>query len=465
MISYRVTETGEGGDRSVFALAGALRSLGYTVFVGETAIQAGDAWPITIQRGVKGCRAFVVLCSPTYGDRRVSPWTFDELTMAKNNRKPLIPVWHSGPYPPPEVEIMLGGLQRVPRGDRDMRALPLSTVVAELAGALQRAGVPCGARLPPAPPQHQEHQPLEFSMPARTASPQPPWPDAGRGGSELTLRIRVNFGESEKLVEFPFLLRRDTPESVAHELIAELGFSHSDTQLFDNVVAAIRTGVARAAAADAAMHPAAQQANVLWDEWAVAGGASPAASAGAAVHAALNVDTRRRPAEVTTAEHAARLTVHAPVVEGQRRAGPWAKIFLSWADAPEAASQLALALSACGLQVHNAPHGFRSQRPAAERQALLRECHALVPFVTPGYDTSFDTRADLELALQLGLRVGPVWYSGPFPPSAFVATAMVNAPVPHGAGCGYEATGMAADAVAAQIAAALHAVLGEAAGR
>ena len=42
MISYRVPETGEGGDRSVFALQDALLAHGFSVFVGESAIQAGD---------------------------------------------------------------------------------------------------------------------------------------------------------------------------------------------------------------------------------------------------------------------------------------------------------------------------------------------------------------------------------------------------------------------------------------
>ena len=38
-ISYRVGETGEGGDGSVFALREALESVGYSVFVGEEALQ------------------------------------------------------------------------------------------------------------------------------------------------------------------------------------------------------------------------------------------------------------------------------------------------------------------------------------------------------------------------------------------------------------------------------------------
>ena len=141
MISYRVSETGDGGDRSVFALADALRANGYSVFVGESAIQAGDIWPRTVQEGVLNCRAFVVMCSTSYGDERVSPWTFREIALADNQMKPIIPVWHSGVYPPPAVSIYLGHKHRVPSGTGDMRSVAIATVVEELIGALQRADV------------------------------------------------------------------------------------------------------------------------------------------------------------------------------------------------------------------------------------------------------------------------------------------------------------------------------------
>ena len=145
MISYRVPETGDGGDRAVFALQAALQARGYSVFVGEAAIQGASSWPATIQRGVEGCRAFVVLCSPTYGDAAVSPWTERELVLADNLRKPLLPVWHSGPYPPPAVAIYLGGKQRIPGGnfaDGYAKArIATERVAGELAEALARAGV------------------------------------------------------------------------------------------------------------------------------------------------------------------------------------------------------------------------------------------------------------------------------------------------------------------------------------
>ena len=113
-LSYRVHETGDGpgGDSSVFALADGLRAHGFSVFVAETALQVGDVWPLELQAGVRNCKAFVVLCSPTYGGG--SGWTMDEIAMARNLDKPILPVWHSGAYPPELVHIYLGSRQRLP---------------------------------------------------------------------------------------------------------------------------------------------------------------------------------------------------------------------------------------------------------------------------------------------------------------------------------------------------------------
>ena len=142
MISYRVSETGARGDGSVFALKAALMQRGFSVFVGESASEGGDNWPSMIERGVEQCKAFVVLCSETYGDE--SPWIARELALADNLRKPLIPVWHSGAYPPKAVAIYLAGTQRIPVGDyRDGYAaanIPHEQVADELAAALKRSG-------------------------------------------------------------------------------------------------------------------------------------------------------------------------------------------------------------------------------------------------------------------------------------------------------------------------------------
>ena len=146
MISYRVAETGEDGDGTVFRLQAALEARGYSVFVGEKAIVGAAKWPKTIQDGVLSCKAFVVLCSPTYG---ATEWTEAELSLAKNEGKPLVPVWHSGPYPPPAVKIFLTAMQRIPGGSCNMtgdqpglRKAALEDVADEVCEALERVGVP-----------------------------------------------------------------------------------------------------------------------------------------------------------------------------------------------------------------------------------------------------------------------------------------------------------------------------------
>ena len=145
MISNRVPETGDGGDSSVRALQQAIMRRGYDTFVGEENIQGGDNWPSTIQKAVEDCKAFVVLCSPTYGDAKKSPWTKRELDMAVNENKVLLAVWHSGPYPPPAAKIYFSGMQRVPAGNfkKGYVAAGISheRVADELVEALMRNGI------------------------------------------------------------------------------------------------------------------------------------------------------------------------------------------------------------------------------------------------------------------------------------------------------------------------------------
>ena len=53
-----------------------------------------------------------------------------------------MPVWHSGPYPPPALEIFLSGLQRVPRtGSKPMVECDFSEVIQELVLSLKQLGV------------------------------------------------------------------------------------------------------------------------------------------------------------------------------------------------------------------------------------------------------------------------------------------------------------------------------------
>jgi TIR domain len=143
MLSYRVPESGDannGGDGWVFLIRDKLRQCGFSVFVGESGIAPGQDWAAVITAAVRGCEVFVPICSPTYGATR---WTKRELQMADRLNKKMVPIWHSGTFPPDEVDIYLGGSQRIPTGKfsmNDARAMQLDGVVLQLTQALASQG-------------------------------------------------------------------------------------------------------------------------------------------------------------------------------------------------------------------------------------------------------------------------------------------------------------------------------------
>ena len=144
MISYRIPECGipaKGGDNYAHELAALLRKAGYTVFVDVNALevyvsvdvdsvmklhalhtcmrlsslllQGGDQFPDIIQDAVRNCTAFVAICSTSYGS---TPFTKMEYTLAYNKGKTIIPVYHSGTWPPSALELFLSGVNYVPKG-------------------------------------------------------------------------------------------------------------------------------------------------------------------------------------------------------------------------------------------------------------------------------------------------------------------------------------------------------------
>lgn len=115
-IGYRVNDTGEGhgADGSVFKLRAALEERGFAVFIGEKSITAGpNDYPAQIDDALSRATVFIALCSPGYA--AIDSWSRRELNMALDLNKPIIPVWHSGPYPPDKARVFLTGLHRVPR--------------------------------------------------------------------------------------------------------------------------------------------------------------------------------------------------------------------------------------------------------------------------------------------------------------------------------------------------------------
>ena len=81
---------------------------------GPPALQGGDRWMEVIQAAVLGCTVFVAMCSREYATD-ASPWTTREFLLADENGKHIVPLWHSGTYPPPKLALSLGGVNYVPK--------------------------------------------------------------------------------------------------------------------------------------------------------------------------------------------------------------------------------------------------------------------------------------------------------------------------------------------------------------
>ncbi|KAL6764560.1 hypothetical protein V8C86DRAFT_3128782 [Haematococcus lacustris] len=200
MLSYRVPETGAvqlGGDGCVLRLRTALERIGFSVFVGEEGIDGGQSWAAQIQAAVLACDVFVPLCSRTYG---ATKWTRRELHLADAEDRPIIPVWHSGDYPPKELAIYLSGVQRVPKGAQPLLLAEFNAVVAELVACIQLAGCKPknmmnrsltkrleSSRQPAAAPQSPRTTPGSPCSPVAAPPAAPAWPAPRLLGSQLLL--------------------------------------------------------------------------------------------------------------------------------------------------------------------------------------------------------------------------------------------------------------------------------------
>lgn len=133
-LSYQGEDTGEGGDLSAFHVRAALEARGFSVFLGEQRSALASA-------ALMKCRAVVALCSPRYGYTG-SP-SFKELAMGVAMEKFLVPLWHSGPYPPNDTHLFLAPLPRLPRGGVDLfcGGVPFLVAMDECREALVGAGV------------------------------------------------------------------------------------------------------------------------------------------------------------------------------------------------------------------------------------------------------------------------------------------------------------------------------------
>ncbi|PNH03306.1 Ankyrin-3 [Tetrabaena socialis] len=153
-LSYHVQDTGAerlGGDGTAARIQLHLQAQGYTVSASEAAREGLEAVP--------GCQVFVALCSPHYGSTEL---TSRECQLAGSRGKAILPLWHSGPYPPPPLQAVLSGLQRLPADSTPLVEADFEATMREVVARFRSGGCLAGG---------QQQQP------ASAAAPPPPPPD------------------------------------------------------------------------------------------------------------------------------------------------------------------------------------------------------------------------------------------------------------------------------------------------
>ena len=120
VLSYHIPETGKpcpqhpDADGSAPAIARILIEAGYSVPTGQD--DSPQVASLSRIRALQVCKAFVVLVSKTYGDPQLSSHTQKEYLAAKDAGLPILPVYHSGRFPPPGLQDAMGPfMQYVPQ--------------------------------------------------------------------------------------------------------------------------------------------------------------------------------------------------------------------------------------------------------------------------------------------------------------------------------------------------------------
>merc|ERR1712086_1122273 len=127
MISYVVDCTGRRGDKSAERLKHRLEREDFIkVLFDTTEIQFGGDFGVTINQMVRTCDVMVPYISDGFAVLRSGyrsdessrfnigqSWTLKEVQAAVRSSKQVVPVWHSGPYPPENLVVELGALQYI----------------------------------------------------------------------------------------------------------------------------------------------------------------------------------------------------------------------------------------------------------------------------------------------------------------------------------------------------------------
>ncbi|KAG1676232.1 hypothetical protein FOA52_006449 [Chlamydomonas sp. UWO 241] len=138
-LSYRKADCSDvgGGDGTAPRLKVMLEGDGWSVFMDQSGLEVGDRWEDILTEKVDACTAFVAVISSTYEE---SHWCRAELEIAHNQGKLIIPLWHSGSYPPSKLRMRLNGIQSMPSLGSFNAASNLEAMAANITQSLKRKG-------------------------------------------------------------------------------------------------------------------------------------------------------------------------------------------------------------------------------------------------------------------------------------------------------------------------------------
>src|SRR5207302_3266538 len=132
-LSYSSTDRAQ-----VLIIADALEAAGVRVWIDRRGIPAGASWDAAIVRAIRDCTVFLVLCTET---ALHSPNVQQEIRLALEERRPVVPLLAERITFPDEVRYALAGLQWVELLDR-----PIDEWLTQLLAALARLGIEGGMR-------------------------------------------------------------------------------------------------------------------------------------------------------------------------------------------------------------------------------------------------------------------------------------------------------------------------------
>ncbi|KXZ48515.1 hypothetical protein GPECTOR_27g686 [Gonium pectorale] len=149
ILSYHSVETGArdvGGDGSVVAIKRYLEAHGYSVFVSDSALvgednggQNSQKWGEGMQEAVLRCSVFIALCSKSYD--MLERALHDNQLADKDSVPPILPIWHSGPAPPPPAVASPTLLPAVPAGPKPLADCDFGECMQQLLARLRDARV------------------------------------------------------------------------------------------------------------------------------------------------------------------------------------------------------------------------------------------------------------------------------------------------------------------------------------